>query len=109
MADDADIASVKLQIPDDAESFGLDDSMIGTLLDSGLSVVHSTLASWRAIAGKAATLTDISESGSSRNMSVIATAARAQVTYWQAMADREDNVAGTEQIAHIKSTTMTRV
>jgi hypothetical protein len=109
MASDADVASVALQLPDNRTDFGFDDSMIETLLDSGLSVTHSILAAWRAIAGKASTMTDINESGSSRNMSIIATNARAQVTYWQTMADREDNAAGTEQIVHGISTTITRV
>jgi hypothetical protein len=54
-------------------------------------------------------MTDISESGSSRNMSVIATNAQKQVDYWQKMTDREDNAAGTELIVHAISTPITRV
>ena len=109
MASDDDKASVLLQLPANASDFGIDDAMAGTFLDSGLSVTHSILASWRAIAGKASTMTDINESGSSRNMSIIAANARAQMAYWQQMADREDNAAGTEQIVHGISTTITRV
>ena len=109
MADPDVVAQVALQLPDNRTDFGFDDSMIGTLLDSNLTQVHTILAAWRAIAGKASTMTDINESGSSRNMSIIAANARAQVTYWQSMADREDNAAGTEQIVHARSTTVTRV
>ena len=109
MAADVDIAAVALQLPDNRADFGFDDTMIGTLLDSGLTQVHTILASWRAIAGKASTMTDVSESGSSRNLSVIATNARAQVDYWQKMADREDNSAGTEQIPRFRSSAATRV
>ena len=109
MADPDVVAQVALQLPDNRADFGFDDSMIGTLLDSNLTQIHTILAAWRAIAGKAATMTDINESGSSRNLSVIAQNAQKQVAYWQQMADREDNAAGTEQIVHAISTAITRV
>lgn len=109
MADQTAIDAVTVQLPDIAESIGIDDTFVGTLLDAPLSQVKTLLACWRVIAGKTSTMTDVSESGSSRNMSVINTNARQQVTYYQMLADREDNAAGTEQIVHGISTTISRV
>ena len=109
MADQTVIDSVKAQLPDDPDSFGFDDIMIGTLLDSGLTATHTTLAAWRGIAAKTALFTDVNESGSSRNLSILNQNAREQVTYWQTQADREDAAAGTNQIARFASHTATRV
>lgn len=109
MADQSVIDAVTVQLPDIAVSIGVDDSFVGSLLDSGLSQIKTLLTCWRVISGKTSTMTDVSESGSSRNMSVINTNARQQVTYYQMLSDREDNAAGTEQVIHGISTGITRV
>lgn len=108
MADPADITAVQTQIPDEADTFGFDDAVIGTILDSGLSHNKTILAVWRGIAAKTMTYTDVNESGSSRNLSIMNLNAREMVTYWQAQVDREDAVAGTSQVQRFKSHTTTR-
>lgn len=109
MADADAIAAVKAQLPDEADSFGFDDTMIGLLLDSGLSQNHTILTAWRGIAAKTATYTDVGESGSQRNMSVLNQNAREMVTYWQAQVDREDAQGGASQIARFASYKLKRV
>ena len=89
MADQSAIDAVKLQLPDEAADFGLTDSAIGNLLDSGLSQTKVMLAAWRGISAKASTVEDVNESGSSRT-SRIADIAMQQVTYWQGLSDKED-------------------
>lgn len=108
MADPALVASVKAQIPNEAITFGFDDTMLGTFLDSGLSVNKTILAVWRGIAAKTALMTDVNESGSSRNMSALNLNAREMVTYWQAQVDREDKQAGTIQVQRFRSHTLSR-
>lgn len=109
MAEQEAIDSVKLQLPDNIADFDLNDTSIGLLLDSGLSQTYTLLNAWRVIAAKTSMMTDISESGSSRNLSVLAINARQQVVYWQQMADREDNADGKEQIRRFASHTAKRI
>jgi hypothetical protein len=108
MADQAVIDAVKTELPDEASDFGFDDTLIGSLLDSGLSKNKTILAAWRGIAAKTAMFTDVSESGSQRNLSVLNQNAREMVTYWQAQVDREDAQAGTFQKQRFASHTLTR-
>lgn len=89
MATATEIAAVQLQLPDEAESMGVDETIIGTFLDSGLSQTKTILASWRAIAAKAATTTDVNESGSSRTMPIF-DRAKQMVDFWQLRSDTED-------------------
>jgi len=89
MADQAAITAVRLQLPDEADDFGLTAEVVGSLLDGGLTQTKAILAGWRAIAAKASTIEDVNESGSSRT-SRLPDLAQTQVTYWQSMADKED-------------------
>ena len=66
MATSAQIDAVKLQLPDEAEAFGVTDQVINDYIDAGNSQTKTILFTLRAIAAKAASLEDISESGSSR-------------------------------------------
>ena len=109
MAVQSDIDSVKLQLPDIATEFGYTDEIIGALLDSGSTQNQAILAGWNSVAAKSATFTDVSESGSSRNMSAINANARAQVTYWQTQVDRDNAAAGTTEKTRFASYTATRV
>lgn len=66
MANATAINAVKVQIPDEAEELGFDDTAIGALLDSGLSQSRTILAVLRGISAKASSYEDVSEAGSSR-------------------------------------------
>ncbi|AVO26074.1 hypothetical protein SEA_THUMB_17 [Mycobacterium phage Thumb] len=90
MADDAAVAAVLNQLPDEADVFGVDADYVGILLDSGLTETKVILSAWRAIAAKSSTMTNVSESGSSRDLSSIFDNARQMIDVWQARADAED-------------------
>lgn len=97
MADQSAIDAVKLQLADEAEVLGVTDSVIGTWLDSGLTVTKTTLAGWRAIAAKSAATEDVSESGSSRTIHLHERAVE-MVRDWQSRADYEDKLALTDSL-----------
>jgi hypothetical protein len=111
MAQQADIDSVKVQLPDAdiLTEFGLDDITLGAILDSGASISQTILAGWRSIAAKTATMTDVSESGSSRNLSTLNANAREMCTLWQTQVDKELNSTGQELIRRWTSYKTTRV
>lgn len=94
MASATEIAAVQLQIPDEAVDLGFDNAAIGVLLDSGLSVSKTILAVLRGISAKVSSYEDVSESGSSRSIQFFERV-RQLIDVWQAVADREDVVAGT--------------
>ncbi len=94
MADQAAIDSVKIQLADEAESLGIDDIVIESWLDSGLSQTKAILAGWRAIAAKTVGTEDVSESGSSRTIRLHERAVEL-IRDWQARADAEDQLSGT--------------
>jgi len=109
VADSAAISSVKLQLADEAEDLGIDDTIIETWLDSGLSQTKAILAGWRAIAAKTVSTEDVSESGSSRTIRLHERAVEL-VRDWQARADAEDAASGTGIAKpHAASRTATRV
>lgn len=91
MADEADIALVKQNIPGDATEDGWDETHIGTLLDSGLSVTKTTLAFWAGRVAKYSTLVDVSESGSSRQLSRLFDQAKQTYDMWAERSKVEDN------------------
>jgi hypothetical protein len=109
MADQSLIDAVKVQLPNEAAALGINDGAIGNLLDRPLTLTHAILESYRAIAAKTMMMTDISESGSTRNMSVLNQNARAMIDYWQKVADKEDLNSETEQISRFRSHRATRV
>lgn len=109
MADPGFVAAVKIQLPDEAAKLGIDDAAITALLDRPLSVTHAILEAYRAIAAKTMMMTDVSESGSTRNMSVLNANARAMITYWQGIADKEDASLEVEIKPRFKSHRATRV
>lgn len=91
MALEADVISVKNNIPDDAEADGWDDDYISGLLDAGLTVTKATLSFWTARVGKYASLVDVSESGSSRQLSQLFTQAKETYQIWLDKSKLEDN------------------
>lgn len=94
MADQVAIDSVKIQLADEADSLGIDDVVIESWLDSGLSQTKAILAGWRAIAAKTVGTEDVSESGSSRTIRLHERAVEL-IRDWQARADAEDQLTGT--------------
>jgi uncharacterized protein with ATP-grasp and redox domains len=107
VADFAAISAVKLQIADEAEELGFDDTIIGTMLDSGLTETKTILAVWRGIAAKSAAVEDVSESGSSRTTRLFDRAAQ-MITIWQSRADAEALAAGTLERQRFASHKMVR-
>lgn len=109
MADQAAIDSVKIQLADEADSLGVDDVVIESWLDSGLTTTKAILAGWRAIAAKTVGIEDVSESGSSRTTRLHERAVEL-IRDWQARADAEDQQAGSLPVkARGASRTVTRV
>ena len=94
MADTTTIGNVQLQVADEAESLGFDDTVISAMLDSGLTETKTILAVWRGIAAKTAAIEDVAESGSSRTTKLFDRAAQ-MITIWQARSDAEDVAAST--------------
>lgn len=95
MADEAVVATILAGFPEQAVELGIDAALVGSLLDSGLSVTKTNLSLWRTFAGKVAALVDISESGSSRQNGVLFDRAKQMVEYWQQQVTVEDTLAGT--------------
>lgn len=90
MADAAAIAEVRANIPDDAGD-DWNDTAIGLLLDSGLSVTKVTLSFWAGRVAKYSTLVDVSESGSSRQLSNKFNQAKTVYDMWLDRSKLEDN------------------
>ena len=109
MAQQELIDAVKVQLPDEAADLGFTDAIISALLDSGTTQTKAILAGWRMVAAKTATYTDVSESGSSRNMSALNVNAREMISIWQAQSDKEDTNEGTNVRQRFASYTATRV
>lgn len=94
MADQAAIDSVKIQLADEAEDLGVDEIVIESWLDSGLTQTKAILAGWRAIAAKTVGTEDVSEAGSSRTIRLHERAVEL-VRDWQTRSDAEDQKSGT--------------
>lgn len=94
MADGAQTARLIAEFPDTASELGITAESIGVLLDSGISETKAMLASWRTFAGKVSTLTDVSESGSSRSIGSLFDRAKQMIDFWQAQSVAEDTAAG---------------
>lgn len=109
MADATAISAVKVQLPDEAVGLGVDDAYIGSLLDAGKRQSEVILEAYRGIAAKTMMLTDVSESGSTRNMSILNSNARQMVTYWQAIVDKENSSNEVGPIGRFRSYRATRV
>lgn len=90
MADQGNIDLVKNSIPDDSAEDGWDDTFIGTLLDSGISVSKVTLAFWSGRVGKLSTAIDVSEAGSSRSLSRLFDQAKIAYDMWLEKTKAED-------------------
>lgn len=109
MATQQEIDAVKIHIADEAVELGIDDAIISSWLDSGLSQTKTILAAWRAIAAKTVGVEDVSESGSSRTNRLHERAIEL-IRDWQARADAEDAAIGAlPPKAHLKFHTITRV
>ena len=91
MADQLSIDQVKANIPDDATEDGWDDTFIGNLIDSGVSITKVTLAFWTSRVGKLSTVIDVSESGSSRSLSRLFDQAKVAYDAWLEKSKLEDN------------------
>lgn len=109
MADQSAIDAVKIQLPDEAADFGVTDTVIGGLLDSGTTQTKTILFALRAVAAKSAGIEDVSENGSSRTARLNERVMEL-IRDWQARADAEDAQAGTLPVrANAKLHTAVRV
>lgn len=90
MATQAAIDDVKNQLPDEIITLGITDNMISAVIDSSSSHIKTMLAVWQMIAGKVTTVVDVSESGSSRQNSVIFDRAKQMIDFWQSRSEVED-------------------
>ncbi len=91
MADAGVVAEVKRNIADDADGDGWNDTLIGSLLDSGTSVTKVTLAFWESRVAKLSTIVDVSESGSSRQLGTLFDKAKIARDMWLDKSKLEDN------------------
>lgn len=108
MADATLINRVLIQLPEVAEDLGFTQIIIGTLLDNGTSETKVILAGWQAVAAKAATMGDVSESSSSRSNPLFDRASL-MIPIWQKRSDDEDMLAGTNVRQRGASHTAVRV
>ena len=92
MADQAAIDSVKLQLPDGLDTYGITDTIISTQIDS-TTQTKTILFCLKAISAKIASIEDVSESGSSRT-SRFHDRVMAMITNWQHLSDLEDEQLG---------------
>jgi hypothetical protein len=109
MADQSKIDAIKVQLPDNVAEFGFTDEIIGSLIDSYNTSTKIILQGWQAVAAKTMSMVTVSESGSSRNLSDLNNNARQMVTYWQGLADKEDEANNTGTIQRFRSHRATRV
>lgn len=93
MASQAAIDSVKIQLPESPETYGITDQIIGAQIDA-TTQTKAILFSLRAIAAKVAQIEDVNESGSSRTLQ-FHQRLMLMIEDWQKRADAEDAVAGT--------------
>jgi hypothetical protein len=91
MADMGSIDSVLANLPADASEDGWDTNRIGLLLDTGLSVAKVTLSFWAGRVAKLSTVVDVSESGSSRQLSNLFNQAKTAYDLWLEKSKLEDN------------------
>lgn len=91
MADESVISEVKANIADDAADDGWNDALIGGMLDSGMSVTKATLAFWNSRVAKLSMVVDVSESGSSRQLSNLFNQAKSIRDMWLDASKVEDN------------------
>ena len=91
MAEESVITEVKNNLADDAEADGWNDALIGGMLDSGMSVIKITLAFWNSRVAKLSGIVDVSESGSSRQLSNLFNQAKSVRDMWLDASKLEDN------------------
>lgn len=89
MADAADITLVKSNLADDSDDW--DDNTIGSMLDSGMSTTKVILSFWSGRVAKYANVVDVSESGSSRQLSGLFNQAKTMYDLWNEKSKLEDN------------------
>jgi hypothetical protein len=109
VADQAVIDAVLLDLADEAVELGFDSTIIGTMLDAGVTQTKVTLAGWYAIAGKMTTDLDISESGSSRSFGSLFDKARQMIEVWQKKADAEDDLTNSDSTGKARARIHTAV
>jgi hypothetical protein len=108
VAEDVAIQRVLLQLPEVSVELGFDTTVIGLLLDAPTTETKVILAGWKAVAAKAATMGDVSESSSSRTNPLF-DRAQLMIPIWQKRADDEDLASGTNVRQRGASRTAVRV
>lgn len=108
MAEQDAIDAVKVNLPADAGEDGFDDVFIGSLLDGGISNTKITLSFWAARVGKLSTVVDVTENGSSRQLSNLFNQAKTAYDLWFERNRLEDNPPPVTR-SNIRFHTATRV
>lgn len=69
MASEDEIAQLRVMVSEEDDCGGWDDDRLGTIIDGTDTLEAAAAKVWYLKAGQAATLVDVSESGSSRKLS----------------------------------------
>lgn len=108
MATQAAIDSVKVQLPQGSEGYGITDEILDAQIDA-VGQTKTILFALRAVAAKVAHIEDVSENGSSRTVQ-FHTRLMSMIEDWQKRADAEDAVLGNlPPKQHAKQYTTVRV
>lgn len=109
MAEQSDIDAFKTLLPSNYESYGWNDTVIGTLLDAGKSQNAILLQYWDKVAAETAEFADMSESGSSRSLSVIHRNAVSLAKMYRDLVKEEESEQEAPTARGIRSRAITRV
>lgn len=100
MASEADIASVRVYLPTDAEAVhGWNDEKVGSIFDAFGGVAQTVRTYWADRVANTARYVDVNESGSVRSLSAVYTHAVEQLKYWDDVILKENKVASNPSIS----------
>ena len=99
MASAADIASVRVYLPTDAEvKHKWDDEKVGSIFDTFGSVSQTVGTYWADRVANTARYVDVNESGSVRSLSAVYSHAVEQLRYWDDIITKETKVSNNPPI-----------
>jgi hypothetical protein len=99
MASEADIASVRVYLPTDAEAkHGWDDDKVGSIFDAFGGVSYTVRTYWADRVANTARYVDVNESGSVRSLSAVYSHAVEQLKYWDDVILKETKVSANPSI-----------
>lgn len=109
MATQEEIDAFKTLLPSNYETYGWNDTVIGALIDAGKSTNSMLMQYWDKVAAETAEFADMSESGSSRSLSVIHKNAVAMAKMYRDLVKEEENEEEAPTARGIRSRAITRV